>query len=169
MAFCLTAPSHYLSHYWLITKGVLQHSPESNFTRNTHELNPNKLLEDHTFKITTTTPRGQLKKICVSHCLQMVQVKFSYHHNDVMKWKHFLCYWPFVRGIHQSPVDSPHKGQCRGHFLWSAPKKKMVQQTIKTWLIWDAIALIMMSLWLWHIISLLWSHRITKHLFNKIG
>ena len=23
------------------------------------------------------------------------------------KWKHFPCYWPFVRGIHRSPVDSP--------------------------------------------------------------
>ena len=27
-----------------------------------------------------------------------------------MTWKHFLHYWPFVWGIHQSPVDSPHKG-----------------------------------------------------------
>ena len=26
---------------------------------------------------------------------------FQYHpcHNDVIKWKHFPCYWPFVRGI----------------------------------------------------------------------
>ena len=23
-------------------------------------------------------------------------------HDDVMKWKHFLRYWPFVRGIHRS-------------------------------------------------------------------
>ena len=31
---CLTAPSLYLNQCWLIfTKGVLQHSPESNFTR----------------------------------------------------------------------------------------------------------------------------------------
>ena len=28
-----------------------------------------------------------------------------------MKWKHFPHYWPFVRGIHRSPVNSPHKGQ----------------------------------------------------------
>ena len=35
-------------------------------------------------------------------------------HDDVIKWKHFLRYWPFVRGIHRSPVNSPHKGQwCR--------------------------------------------------------
>ena len=34
--------------------------------------------------------------------------------DDVIKWKHFLHYWHFVRGIHQSPVNSPHKSQwCR--------------------------------------------------------
>ena len=32
-------------------------------------------------------------------------------HDDVIKWKHFQRYWPFVRGIQQSPVTSPHKGQ----------------------------------------------------------
>ena len=25
-------------------------------------------------------------------------------HDDVIKWKHFLRYWSFVRGIHRSPV-----------------------------------------------------------------
>ena len=34
-------------------------------------------------------------------------------HNDIIKWKHFPLYWPFVRGIHRSPVNSPHKGQWR--------------------------------------------------------
>ena len=35
-------------------------------------------------------------------------------HDDVIKWKHFPRNWPFVRGIHRSPVNSPHKGQwCR--------------------------------------------------------
>ena len=32
---------------------------------------------------------------------------------DVIKWKHFPGYWPFVRGIHRSSVNSPHKGQWR--------------------------------------------------------
>ena len=32
-------------------------------------------------------------------------------HDDVIKWKHFPRYWPFVGGIHRSPVNSPHKGQ----------------------------------------------------------
>ena len=31
-------------------------------------------------------------------------------HDDI-KWKHFLHCWSFARGIHRSPVDSPHKGQ----------------------------------------------------------
>ena len=35
-------------------------------------------------------------------------------HDDVIKWKRFPRNWPFVRGIHRSPVNSPHKGQWRG-------------------------------------------------------
>ena len=35
-------------------------------------------------------------------------------HDDIIKWKHFPRYWPFVLGFHQSPVNSPHTGQwCR--------------------------------------------------------
>ena len=30
-------------------------------------------------------------------------------HDNVIKWKHFLRYWPFSRRIHRSPVNSPHK------------------------------------------------------------
>ena len=35
------------------------------------------------------------------------------------KWRHFLLYWPFLRGIHRSPVNSPHKGQWRGALMIS--------------------------------------------------
>ena len=40
-------------------------------------------------------------------------------HDDVIKWKHFPRYWPFVRGIHRSPVNSPHKGKWRGTSMFS--------------------------------------------------
>ena len=40
-------------------------------------------------------------------------------HYDVIKWKHFSCYWPFARWIHRSPVNSPHKGQWRGALMFS--------------------------------------------------
>ena len=40
-------------------------------------------------------------------------------HDDVIKWKHFPCCWPFVRGIHRLPVDSPDKGQWCGALMFS--------------------------------------------------
>ena len=39
-------------------------------------------------------------------------------HDEVIKWKHFPRYWPFVRGIHRSTVNSPHKGQWRGALMF---------------------------------------------------
>ena len=30
-----------------------------------------------------------------------------HHHDDIIKWKHFLHYWPFVCRIHRTPVNSP--------------------------------------------------------------
>ena len=43
----------------------------------------------------------------------------SNRHNDVIKWKHLPRNWPFVREIHRSPVNSPHKGQWRGALMFS--------------------------------------------------
>ena len=40
-------------------------------------------------------------------------------HDDVIKWKPFPRYWLFVRGIHRSPVNSPHKSQWRGALMFS--------------------------------------------------
>ena len=40
-------------------------------------------------------------------------------HDDVIKWKHFPRHWPFVRGIHRSPVNSPHKDQWCGALMFS--------------------------------------------------
>ena len=41
-------------------------------------------------------------------------------YDDVIKWKHSLRYWLFVRGIDQSPLDSPQKGQWRGALMFSS-------------------------------------------------
>ena len=48
----------------------------------------------------------------------MIQVML-HKHDDVIKWKHFPRYLPFVRGIHRSPVKSPHKGQWRGALMFT--------------------------------------------------
>ena len=39
--------------------------------------------------------------------------------DDVIKWKHFRCCWSFVRGIHRSPVNSPHRTHWRGALMLS--------------------------------------------------
>ena len=48
-------------------------------------------------------------------------VSISQHHvhGFVTKWKHFPCYWPFVRGIPRSPVNSPYKCQSHGALMFS--------------------------------------------------
>ena len=46
----------------------------------------------------------------------VIQIQY---HDDVIKWKHFPRYWPFVWGIHRLPVNSPHKGQWRGTLMFS--------------------------------------------------
>ena len=40
-------------------------------------------------------------------------------HDDVIRWKYFPRYWPFVREIHRSPVNFPHKGQWRGALMFT--------------------------------------------------
>ena len=46
-------------------------------------------------------------------------LQYLVYHDDVIKWKHFPRHWPFEWGIHRSPVNSPHKGQWRGAFMFS--------------------------------------------------
>ena len=50
---------------------------------------------------------------------QRMTSRSSSAHDNVIKWKHFPGYWPFVRGIHRSPAHSPHKGQWRGALIFS--------------------------------------------------
>ena len=68
-------------------------------------------------------------------------------HGDVIKWKQFPRYWPFVReftGHRWIPRTKANDAElwC---FLWSA-SEQTVEQTPETSVIWDAIALIMTSL-----------------------
>ena len=51
-----------------------------------------------------------------------INISLFYLHleyDDVIKWNHFLRYCPFVQGIRRWPVNSPHKGQWRGAFMFS--------------------------------------------------
>ena len=75
------------------------------------------------------------------------------NHDDVIKWKHFPRYWPFVRestGHRWIPLTKPSDAEL-WYFLWSAPEQT-VEQAIEALVIWDAIALIMTS----PIVGLMW-------------
>ena len=67
-------------------------------------------------------------------------------HDDVIKWKRFLHYWPFVWGIYRWQVNCPHKGQWRRAFMCSLICAWINGWTVMRLVIWEAIALIMMSL-----------------------
>ena len=54
-----------------------------------------------------------------SKCQIWVPFQQAATYDDVIKWKHFPRYWPFVRGIHQSPVNSAHKSQWSGTLMFS--------------------------------------------------
>ena len=57
--------------------------------------------------------------ISMANALEIPQSCSKPSYDDVIKWKHFPRYWPFVRGIHRSPVNSPHKGQWRRALMFS--------------------------------------------------
>ena len=92
-------------------------------------------------------------EICAWFCCALFC--YGYHTSSQMIhgtwWRHqmetFSRYWPFVRGIHRSPVHSPHKGQWRGALIFSLICAwKTPEQTLELPVIWDAMALIVTSL-----------------------
>ena len=68
-----------------------------------------------------TIEHGSHDELMLQHGLyhRLVNSQVGLLHDDVIKWKHFQRYWPFVRGIHRSPVNSPHKGQWRRALMLS--------------------------------------------------
>ena len=83
----------------------------------------------------------------INHWRSMYQSALWSSLDDVIKWRHFVQYWRFVRGIHRSPWLPTTKTNdaelwC---FLWSV-SEQTVELTIETLVIWDAIAPIMTSL-----------------------
>ena len=71
-----------------------------------------------------------------THVNVLLNIVYPDIHDDVIKWKHFPRYWPFARGIHRSPVNSPHKGQWRGALMFSwicALNKRLSKQSRGWW------------------------------------
>ena len=59
MAWCLTAPSHYLNQYWLVISEVQRHSYQGHFTRDASTINHWNTFENYISKISFKFPRDQ--------------------------------------------------------------------------------------------------------------
>ena len=55
------------------------------------------------------------------------------HHDNGIKWKRFPRHWPFVKGIHRSPLNCPHKGQSRGTLFDLCLNKRLSKQSWGWW------------------------------------
>ena len=59
------------------------------------------------------------KNLIETWCLYISISSAGYIHDDVIKRKHFLHNWHFVRGIHQWPMDFPQQCQWHGAMMFS--------------------------------------------------
>ena len=94
-------PNHYLKQSWSSPVAYIRH----------YQLD--------ILKVTRSYPGGLLYDKIIYQYLSLEITRTGPLHDDAIKWKHFPRYWPFVRRIHRSPVNSPHKGQWRGAFMFT--------------------------------------------------
>ena len=167
MACCLTAPSHYLNQCrpiltqygisLLVERDLMWPSFTANF-RDREYFGTNQLTWNEYFQLfkDNKLPFGnwfervsswweRREKLSIMFIKYEDMTKVNTLNDDVIKWKYFPRYWPFVQGIHRSPVNSPHKGQWRRALMFSVPEET-AGWTIEMPMIWEAIVLIMTSL-----------------------
>ena len=73
-------------------------------------------------------------------------------HVDVIRWKHFPRYWPFVRGIHRSPVDfSLQRPVTRSFevFFDLSLNKRLSKHLRQRRVQFDVTAWQTMEIWIW--------------------
>ena len=96
MTWCHQATSHSWTSIETCYQSGLWSSPESDFARSAHEINPEHVFGNHTCKMTTTSPRSQWINFCridekctvyttffllTSLCLHYYR-RLQWHHNE---------------------------------------------------------------------------------------
>ena len=93
----------------------------------------------HTCKWQTPSPISGFSKWCLSFSnvffeerghislVSLFIIIFVNCHDDVVKWKHYPRYWPFVRGIHRSPASDAL------FFFDLHPNKRLSEQSWGWW------------------------------------
>ena len=74
--------------------------------------------------------------VLASRGIELVYIGGAAAHGDVIIWKQFPRYWPFVRGINRSRVNFLHKGQWRGavmFFFYLRLNKRLSKQWWGWW------------------------------------
>ena len=111
-------PSHYLNQCWVIVDWTLRNILQWYFSQKLIFFIQENAFENVGLIWRSFCPEED--ELIIMQWLIMWLWVTSHHkckiwtHDDIIKWKHFPRYWPFVRGIHWSPVNSLHKGQwCR--------------------------------------------------------
>ena len=65
--------------------------------------------------------------------LLVIFLWWKFHkYGDGIKWKHFPRYWPFVRGIHMTSLNSPYNSQIFDVFFHLRLDKRLKKQS-KCW------------------------------------
>ena len=108
------APSHYLNQFWILKIRPIP----INFSEIFSEIQSFPLKKIHLKMWYVNSCPFRLGLNVLNDVIRTVQM-YSQIHDDVIKWKHFSRYWPFVWGIHWSPMNSPHKGQWHGTLMFS--------------------------------------------------
>ena len=67
-------------------------------------------------------PHLQLTSSTHPHPYVLYIKQHTIKHDEVIKWKHFPRYWPFVRGIHRLIPLTKASDTELWWFLWSAPE-----------------------------------------------
>ena len=83
------------------------------------DLRLNKLLSKQPWGWWFETLSWSLWRHCNAVFLWCVSSRFYWYRDNVIKWKHCPHYWPFLRRIHRSSVNSPHRGQWRDILMFS--------------------------------------------------
>ena len=112
MACCFTTTNHYVNQCWKTIRGVLWHLSLSNKSTKIGQVIPILPLPQHRLQrvniylevrvwwlLTGQEPRGFF--------FSFVLFMMTSSNGNIFR----VHDWPFVRGIHRSPVDSSHKGQ----------------------------------------------------------
>ena len=109
-----------------------QYSPKITVASREHHGVSNHRHHDSSFNIFRLTSKKTSKlRTAVPFCKDNSLVT----HDGVIKWKHFPCYWPFVREIQRSPVNCPHKGQWREALMFPLTRA-LNKRLSKSWWGW---------------------------------